>query len=115
MHIYFLLVVGPYFYIHNIQSFKNLTVNNRILFQYFCGDERNNKDTIIRVEEPATCEYIITVHSGNLCKHPAFHVKEKTTKISLICSPLLAEEAYNKYMEKQKVRKELEEQKRKQG
>jgi hypothetical protein len=69
---------------------------------------------VIRVEEPATCEYIITVHSTNLCQHPAFHVKEKTTKINLVCSPLLTEKAYNKYMKK-RVRKELEEQKIKQG
>ena len=66
--------------------------------QYYCGE--GSIDTIVRVEEPATCEYIITVHSVKLCDHPAFHIEEKTKKVNLICSPALSEKAYSKYVEK---------------
>merc|ERR1712072_707764 len=36
--------------------------------QYFC--DTKSKDAIIRIEEPSTCAYIITVVSNKLCTHP---------------------------------------------
>lgn len=76
--------------------------------QYYCGE--GIADMIIRVEEPATCEYIITVHSVKLCDHPAFYIEEKTKKVNLICYPALSERAYSKYVEKRKEKEEFEKQ-----
>ena len=61
---------------------------------------------IIRVEEPTTCEYIITVHSRSLCKHPAFKIEEKSKKFNLVCSPALKQKAFNKYQQKKREEKE---------
>lgn len=55
---------------------------------------------ILRVEEPATCEYIITVHSKGLCKHPAFKTEAKTRKFDLVCAPALREKAFNRYQQR---------------
>ena len=70
---------------------------------------------VIRVEEPATCEYIISVHSKSLCSHPAFKVEETVKKVSLVCAPILSQKAYKKFKEEQIIieqqRKEKEEEK----
>merc|ERR1712226_724938 len=77
--------------------------------QYFCSTKPG--DSIIRIEEPATCEYIITVHSAKLCTHPLFSKKETKKSINLVCSPALMEHEYNKYVEKMNKKKADEEQK----
>ena len=68
---------------------------------------------VIRVEEPATCEYIISIHSKNLCTHPAFKVEEKVKKVSLVCAPILSAKAYNRFQEKQKFIEEEKERQKK--
>ena len=83
--------------------------------QYYCSDENVNSNMVIRVEEPATCEYIISVHVKKLCTHPAFEVKEKTKKVTLTCSPILGEKAFKRYQEEQKFIKEENERKNKAG
>ncbi|XP_066927154.1 protein OS-9-like [Clytia hemisphaerica] len=81
--------------------------------QYYCSDENLNSNMVIRVEEPATCEYIISVHVKKLCTHPAFEVKEKTKKVTLTCSPILGEKAFKRYQEEQKFIKEENDRKKK--
>ena len=66
---------------------------------------------VIRVEEPATCEYIISIHSKSLCSHPAFKVEETVKKVSLVCAPILTPKVFKKFKEEQKKRKEKEEEK----
>ncbi|XP_057293166.1 protein OS-9-like [Hydractinia symbiolongicarpus] len=83
----------------------------RTVVQYYCS--AHEKDTIIRVEEPSTCEYIITIHSVKLCSHPLFKVKEKTKLVELKCSPALKDHEYNKYLEKENRRKAKEEEEKK--
>ena len=68
---------------------------------------------VIRVEEPATCQYIITIHSKSLCNHPAFKVEEKIKKVSLVCAPILSAKAYKKFQEEQILQKEEEGRQRK--
>lgn len=68
---------------------------------------------VIRVEEPATCEYIISIHSKSLCTHPAFKVEEKVKKVSLVCAPILTQKAYKKFKEEQRIIEEGKEQQRK--
>jgi len=84
----------------------DLTTKSRsVIVQYYCSSSDAN--AVIRVEEPSTCEYIITVNSKALCTHTLFKEKVKANEISLVCSPVLKEEDFNKYMEMKKA-KEIE-------
>lgn len=64
--------------------------------------EEDAGDYIYRVDEPATCSYIITVHTSRLCSHPLLKPLPSSKAHPITCHPLLNEEQYSSYLEKLK-------------
>lgn len=68
----------------------------------FC--EENSVDYIYRVDEPGTCNYIISVHTSRVCSHPMLKPLLSNKAHSIACHPLLNEEEYSNYLQKVKGR-----------
>ena len=66
--------------------------------QFYCA--KDAQSPFVRVEEPSTCDYRITIHSKNLCSHPLFKAEEKTQSVEIVCAPALKKAQYEKYMKK---------------
>ncbi|CAL1297062.1 unnamed protein product [Larinioides sclopetarius] len=64
----------------------------------FCEEDAG--DYIYRVDEPGTCNYIITIHTSRLCSHPQLKPLPTKKAYSIPCHPLLDEEQYSSYMKK---------------
>uniref|UniRef100_A0A0R3RGP1 PRKCSH domain-containing protein n=1 Tax=Elaeophora elaphi TaxID=1147741 RepID=A0A0R3RGP1_9BILA len=85
---------------------------------YMCDDMLSTSEAYIAdVDEPSSCEYIIKVKTGSLCKLDAFSSQSKPYKpLSIMCRPLLEQKAVEQYFEKvaeekrqkEEVRKKLE-------
>lgn len=67
------------------------------LFQIYC--EEGSADLVLRVDEPLSCSYVITVYTNKLCKHGLFRSSAVRTPQAITCSPALSEERYNIYLE----------------
>ncbi|GBN70371.1 Protein OS-9 [Araneus ventricosus] len=76
--------------------------------------EEDAGDYIYRVDEPGTCNYVITVHTSRLCSHPQLKPLPTKKAYSIPCHPLLDEEQYSSYMKKLNEEKELADRKRSQ-
>ncbi|XP_055945301.1 protein OS-9-like isoform X2 [Argiope bruennichi] len=76
--------------------------------------EEDAGDYIYRVDEPGTCNYVITVHTSRLCSHPQLKPLPAKKAYSIPCHPLLNEEQYSSYMKKLNEEKELADRKRSQ-
>ena len=66
-----------------------------VWFQYLC--EEAEDDYIVRVDEPETCVYVITVHSPRICRHPHLKSPTPTQPIPIVCVPLLTNQQYLQY------------------
>nr|XP_042909766.1 protein OS-9 isoform X3 [Parasteatoda tepidariorum] len=78
----------------------------------FC--EEDSGDYIHRVDEPGTCNYVITVHTSRVCSHPQLKPLPSKKAHTIPCYPLLSEEQYASYLEKLNDEKVLADQKRSQ-
>ncbi|XP_076456317.1 protein OS-9-like isoform X2 [Babylonia areolata] len=75
--------------------------------RYLC--EEAEDDYIVRVDEPETCVYVITVHTPRVCPHPHLKSPTPTQPIPIVCAPLLTNQQYSKYLAHlQAVRKKEE-------
>ncbi|KAM3724616.1 Protein OS-9 [Dirofilaria immitis] len=85
---------------------------------YMCDDMLSTSEAYIAdVDEPSSCEYIVKVKTGSLCKLDVFLSQSKPREpLSIMCRPLLEQKAIEQYLEKiaeekwqkEKVRKESE-------
>ena len=67
--------------------------------QIFCslsGEER-----LVSVEERETCDYVLHVETPLLCRQRLFRVTSLKKPQSLSCSPLVSQEEFQEYTEKQ--------------
>lgn len=76
----------------------------------FCEEDAG--DYIYRVDEPGTCNYVITVHTSRLCSHPLLKPLPSNKAHAIPCNPLLNEEQYFEYLQKLNEEKTLAEEKR---
>ena len=54
---------------------------------------------VLRVDEPLSCLYVITVYTNKLCKHGLFGLASAEGPQPITCSPALSEERYKIYIE----------------
>ncbi|KAK9814659.1 hypothetical protein WJX72_009344 [[Myrmecia] bisecta] len=52
--------------------------------RYLCSED--GQDQIASIKEPATCHYLLTLHTPRLCKHPQFHLPEPPLA-HIVCIP----------------------------
>ncbi|EFO23410.2 hypothetical protein LOAG_05072 [Loa loa] len=69
---------------------------------YMCDDTLSTSEAYIAdVDEPSSCEYIIKVKTGSLCKLDIFLSRSKPREpLSIMCRPLLEQKAIERYLEK---------------
>ncbi|VDK88861.1 unnamed protein product [Onchocerca ochengi] len=69
---------------------------------YMCDDMLSTSEAYIYdVDEPSSCEYIIKVKTGSLCKLDVFLSQSKPLEpLSILCRPLLEQNAVRQYLEK---------------
>jgi protein OS-9 len=60
------------------------------------GEER-----LVSIEERETCDYVLQVETPLLCRERLFQVTSLKKPQSLSCSPLLSQEDFQQYTEKQ--------------
>ncbi|KAL8570966.1 hypothetical protein ACOMHN_037826 [Nucella lapillus] len=65
--------------------------------RYLC--EETEDDYIVRVDEPETCAYVITVHTPRICSHPHLKSPTPTQPIPIVCAPLLTDQQYIQYQQ----------------
>ena len=66
-------------------------------FKIYC--EEGSADLVLRVDEPLSCSYVITVYTNKLCKHSLFRSLHTQEPQLITCSPALSEEHYKIYTE----------------
>lgn len=84
----------------NALSIKNF--GTKISFQYICDETLSTSEAYISdVDEPSSCEYIIKVKTGSLCKLDVFssHTKPREP-LSIMCRPLLEQRGVEQFLEK---------------
>ncbi|MCP9258552.1 Inosine triphosphate pyrophosphatase [Dirofilaria immitis] len=69
---------------------------------YMCDDMLSTSEAYIAdVDEPSSCEYIVKVKTGSLCKLDVFLSQSKPREpLSIMCRPLLEQKAIEQYLEK---------------
>lgn len=73
-----------------------------VFLQYICDDMLSTSEAYIAdVDEPSSCEYIIKVKTGSLCKLDVFSNQNRPREpLSIMCRPLLEQKAVEHYLEK---------------
>ncbi|CAB4066615.1 OS9 [Lepeophtheirus salmonis] len=66
--------------------------------RYVC-DPATPSEIMTNVEEPALCEYVLTVKTSRTCSLPQMRPTPKAKKKSINCFPLLSSTQFSKYME----------------
>lgn len=64
-------------------------------FQFMC--EEGKGDYIGRLDEPATCMYVITVYTTKICHHPYLKPATPNKPVPITCNPLLTHDQYEEY------------------
>ena len=82
-------------------------LNLSIPQQFECKE--GTMDTLVSVDEPTTCQYILRVHTSRVCKHPSLKPLYSKKTLPVTCNPLLNEEDFHKYQEYQEKKKKDEE------
>ncbi|EJW88957.1 hypothetical protein WUBG_00131 [Wuchereria bancrofti] len=94
----------PYFeQIYDDGTVCDVTEKSRLTrVWYMCDDVLSTSEAYIAdVDEPSSCEYIIRVKTGSLCKLDLFLSQSKPhDPLSIICRPLLEQKAVEQYFEK---------------
>ena len=68
--------------------------------QFKCKED--SLDTLVSVEEPSTCKYLLHVSTPHLCKHPSLRQVPEKTSLPIVCNPVLSDSDYKDYVEYQK-------------
>ncbi|KAL9968353.1 hypothetical protein ACROYT_G026714 [Oculina patagonica] len=66
--------------------------------KFYCDE--GISDVVLRVDEPSSCSYVITVHTNKLCQHSLFRPNPAQKPQAITCSPALSEERYKIYLER---------------
>ncbi len=69
------------------------------LSQFHC--EEGQGDYVLRVDEPESCAYVITVHTMKICHHPYLKPSTPSKPVPISCSPVLTVEQYAEWEEEQ--------------
>ena len=73
--------------------------------QFEC-DPTSVMDAIIQVDEPQSCQYVITVLTSKICAIPHLRPPPVHKPVKIECRPLLTSTEYEKYQNYLKVSKE---------
>ncbi|XP_063808386.1 protein OS-9 isoform X2 [Pseudophryne corroboree] len=63
--------------------------------------EEGSGDFIARVDEPQSCNYVLTIHSARICNHPFMRPPTTGTPQAIRCHPALSPEQYVEYVKAQ--------------
>lgn len=67
--------------------------------QFLC--EEGAGDYLARVDEPQSCSYVLTVHTGRLCRHPLLRPPAGAAPQPIRCQPALTPRQYVQYVRAQ--------------
>ena len=56
-------------------------------------------DRIVRVDEPQSCDYILTVATSKICSVPQLKPEEVPKPKEISCSPLFMQDEYNQWLD----------------
>jgi len=86
----------------------DLTGRQRLTTVRFkCNFEHGEVDQIVSLEEPATCEYILSISTSRICQLEHIKVLPARKSIPITCQPLLPASEFEEYTQEQKVKEEL--------
>jgi len=103
---------------HHSQYYTNGTVCDltggyrKSEIRYVC-DPLEVPDRIIRVDEPQSCDYIITVATSKICSISQLRPEEVPKPKKISCSPLFDQHEYDQYLAIKEKRVKIFEEKRK--
>ncbi|CAM9624456.1 unnamed protein product [Lampetra planeri] len=63
----------------------------------FVCEEGGSGDYLLRVDEPQSCMYVLTVHTVRLCAHPDMRIPTRTNPQLIRCQPSLTPKEYEEY------------------
>uniref|UniRef100_UPI0037E89F79 protein OS-9 isoform X1 n=1 Tax=Semicossyphus pulcher TaxID=241346 RepID=UPI0037E89F79 len=63
--------------------------------------EEGSSDYIARVDEPQSCRYVLTVHTGRTCQHPFLKPPSTAKPQGIVCQPALSAQQYMDYVKAQ--------------
>ena len=69
--------------------------------RFICG-AGHVMDTIMMVDEPLSCEYVLKVVTNKVCAFPQLKPKPAKKPKEIQCAPVLSDEQYEKYQAFQK-------------
>ncbi|XP_073519383.1 protein OS-9 isoform X1 [Phyllobates terribilis] len=67
--------------------------------RFLCED--GSGDYIARVDEPQSCNYVLTIHTTRICNHPFLRPPSTGTPQPIKCHPALSPEQYVEYVKAQ--------------
>ncbi|XP_051985578.1 protein OS-9 isoform X2 [Xyrauchen texanus] len=63
--------------------------------------EEGSSDFIVRVDEPQSCHYVLTVHTSRTCQHPLLRPTSTAKPQGIVCQPALNAQQYMDYVKSQ--------------
>ncbi|XP_078104506.1 protein OS-9 isoform X3 [Sander vitreus] len=63
--------------------------------------EEGSSDYIVRVDEPQSCRYVLTVHTSRTCQHPFLRPPSTAKPQGIVCQPALSAQQYMDYVKAQ--------------
>ncbi|XP_029008036.1 protein OS-9 isoform X3 [Betta splendens] len=63
--------------------------------------EEGSSDYIARVDEPQSCRYVLTIHTGRTCQHPFLRPPSTAKPQGIVCQPALNAQQYMDYVKAQ--------------
>ena len=98
---------------HHSQIYTNgtqcdLTGNSRTAEVRFECEPSLVHDVVTQVDEPQSCEYIITIKTSKICDIPQFRPPPVRKPLKMECQPILTPEEFDKYEKFLERQKELE-------
>ncbi|XP_063071117.1 protein OS-9 isoform X2 [Engraulis encrasicolus] len=63
--------------------------------------EEGSVDYIVRVDEPQSCRYVVTIHTSRPCAHPLLRPPPSTRPQPIVCQPALSAGQYMDYVKAQ--------------
>ncbi|XP_059082809.1 protein OS-9-like [Tigriopus californicus] len=68
-------------------------------------------DAIVQVDEPVSCEYVLTVATSKICSFPQLKPPPVIEPQPIVCSPVLTEREYEKYLKFEEAQQKLQKKK----
>nr|XP_043880701.1 protein OS-9 isoform X2 [Solea senegalensis] len=63
--------------------------------------EEGSGDYIVRVDEPQSCRYVLTIHTSRTCQHPFLRPPSTAKPQGIVCQPALSAQQYMDYVKAQ--------------